>query len=139
MMNYNPFKNLGRSSEEVRQENKKQAEEDLANGLLRRKTFGLIRSPDLLQQAYKEKGIEVSIIAGDNVFDCITSEAEGYNGVMDLEIEKRFGPNWWKEIRQRHYELRLAREKANPGSTCLFAARATSLPTQILQEPKENS
>lgn len=138
MMNYNPFKNLGRPENEVFEENKQQAEKDLANGLLCRKTFGLIRSPDLLVQAYKEKGIDVRIIAGDCVFGSITAEAEGYNSIMDAEIEKRFGPNWWEEIRKRHYELRLERERANPGSTCLFAAKATSLPTQIVQESKEN-
>jgi len=95
-----------KTDDEIFAESKQQAERDLASGFLRRRMFGLIRSPDLLKQAYKERGIDITIIAGDCVFGDTVADAKGYNGVMDVEIEKRFGPKVWDEIHERHLELR---------------------------------
>lgn len=96
---------------EIFEESKQRAEQDLASGFLGRRMFGLIRSPDLLKQAYKEKGIDIRIIAGDCVFGDTVADAKGYNGVMDVEIEKRFGPEIWDQIHERHLELRRLRSE----------------------------
>lgn len=107
---YSYYKNK-KTNAEIFEESRQWAEKDLASGLLGRRMFGLIRSPDLLKEAYKEKGIDIRIIAGDCVFGDTVADADGYNLVMDAEIEKRFGPKVWEEIHERHLELRRLRTK----------------------------
>ncbi len=88
--------------DEIREVAKKLAEQDLKEGKLRIRTFGLIRSPRFLKQAYAEKGIELEIIAGDNITSCDEAHAAGYNEVMNPEIKKRFGENVFDEIRSQY-------------------------------------
>lgn len=96
--------------EEIHQSSRQRAEADLKEGILGRRTFGLIRSPDLLKQAYEEKGVRCVIIAGDCVDSQIVADAEGYNSVMDPAILRKY-PAFFQEVRQRHLELRAEANK----------------------------
>jgi len=95
-----------KTPEEVKQDSRRGAEKDLQQGVLGIRIYGLIRSPELLKKAHEEKGVQLVIIAGDNIDSRIAADAEGYNEVMGPEIVKRLGPNYYEEIRQRYEELR---------------------------------
>jgi hypothetical protein len=94
-----------KTEEEIREGSRREAFADLAAGRLGYRTFGLIRSPHLLEQAYNEKGVKLRIIAGDLVDKYICAYAGGYNEVMKSEIVKKH-PNFFEDVLRRHQELR---------------------------------
>jgi hypothetical protein len=69
------------------------AERDIAEGRLVIEIFVAPWSPDRGESILKERyGIELKIVGTDLVFTGEREHAEGYNELMETEIERRFGP-----------------------------------------------
>jgi hypothetical protein len=73
-----------------------EAEQDIRNGKLKYKTYGLgldwRGEPDLYKEKlWKDYGIELIAVAGCMVSDEIVENARGYNEVSLAEVEKRYG------------------------------------------------
>lgn len=85
----------------------REAKADLAAGKLAVESYGLMASYNIVyRQLLKERyGIEVRMVAGCVVDESITGHAQGYNGIMNAEIKKRFGEDVFEKTSKEAQEL----------------------------------
>lgn len=103
------------------------AKRDLAKGILANERFGLpvlgldehahiVLSQEEYSKFLQERfGIELRSVAGCVVNGRIYAHADGYNEIMDAEIERRFGTNFWSRAWEDAYKLSAAKHAPRQG------------------------
>jgi hypothetical protein len=105
---------------------RKDARRDLAAGILAQERYGLpalglnedhsqiVLTPEEYAQFLSERyGVQLRTVAGCIAGERVRGHAEGYNEVMDAEIERRYGTNFWHQSRENAMKF-YEEKKAHP-------------------------